>query len=121
MGEKIEFFIHNLIYTESNIKIDTNLEREKHNKYLCELLTNQNIYKDYINQEVNRLYSSYEQKLKQSLGVLIFKGNFKQRMRAIVDYLKDKRNNYYLINTYRCESHRWLIQRAIVLKLKKSE
>lgn len=120
-GEKMEFFIHNLIYTERNINIDTNEDREKHNIYLCELLTNENKYKNYINKEVYRLYDSYEQKIKQSLGTLIFKGNFRQRMRAIVDYLKDKRNYFFLINTYRCESHRWLIQRALELKMKKNE
>ena len=116
LGEQIDFKIHNLIFVEGRVDIDFDSSRDVHNQYLCNLISNDGSYESYINNEATRLYDIYEKRMKQSLGAFYINGNIKQKARLILNFFKGKRDYNYLLNTFRCESHRWLIQRALLLK-----
>jgi poly-gamma-glutamate synthesis protein (capsule biosynthesis protein) len=116
LGEQIEFKVHNLIFAEGRVEIDFDSSRDKHNQYLCSLILNDNSYESYINKETIRLYHIYERFMKQSLGGFFIGGNMNQKARSFLNYINGKRDYNYLLNTFRCESHRWLIQRALLLK-----
>lgn len=118
LDDKITFRIHNLIFSEGNIKLDMNPDRDKHNQYLCDLIQDIEKYHTYIDEQAIRLFDHYVLNMKLSLGSIYLKGNYKQKISSIITLLKGKKDYNFLLNVFRCESHRWLIQRALILKMK---
>lgn len=117
LNDKIEFKVHNLKFSEGLIEYDKDDARNVHNEYLCNLLTDEDKYMTYINQKATEHWEQYEAKIKRSLNMITFNKNPKVMARTLMNAYQGKQDLPFLLNIFRCESHRWFIMRALEQKL----
>lgn len=107
----------NIDSSNGYLKIDESDEIIKHNAYLQNLLVDNQLYEQYINQICLRLFDGYKYGILRGVCGVSFKMSFKYFVRLLAHLLLNHSDEAYLLNSYQCESHRWVIQRALRFKL----
>lgn len=110
-----------LINKQGDIQIDESVHMNEYLQELCGILQNDRLYMDKINDLSLDLWNTvYEKYLFISTNRLSFKYGLKFFLKRLYGFLFRKKGMpLFLLNLFRCESHRWIIQRALVLNSEK--
>ena len=115
---ELNYVVHNIKFGNNSISFDNSHEIKKHNKYLCQLLSDQEQYVKYINKTVLALFDEYKLYFLRGLGAASFNVKFVTMLHSSYTMLFKKPATQLLINNLQCESHRWCILRALELYTK---
>ena len=98
---------------DSFISIDESEDYCKHLQHLCELLHDENQYINYIDAKCKDLYNDMRYGLLRGLYGVSPKLKMKQIIRLLGCMILNKKNELFMLNALRCESHRWVIERYL--------
>lgn len=99
------------------IKLDISDSVKAHNKWLQTLIEDTNVYNKYLDKVSVSLFPLYKYTILRGLGGVSIYHKLSYIIRLIVLMFLNKINYYHLINNFRCESHRWIIQRYLSNKV----
>lgn len=85
---------------------------KKYNDYLCELLSNEDKYWDYLNRDLKALWPEYKLYLLRGLAAIAPTTNIHVLSHAAYGLLKGP-DIPMMLNNFQCESHRWAIERML--------
>lgn len=119
LDDGISVNIINTLFTKQSIDIDDSEEASNHNKYLCSLLYNNDIYEKYIMSKSKQSLNNYKFELLRSINGVSFDLGFKNFIKSVLSALFKKGNINTLLNILQCESHRWMLERGIKNHLNK--
>ena len=111
--ERLSYNIIPISFADGYVKINNDDDYREHREYLCELLRNENHYNSYIDEKCKELYKDMRYGLLRGLYGVSPKLGVRQTIRLIGCLLLKKKNELYLLNALRCESHRWVIERCL--------
>lgn len=109
---KMNYAVKNIAFKDFKIIEDIEDETKLHNKQICELINNDDLYVKYINEQSLRLWYDYNNWLTRGLGTVSFKLSFVDILKSLYVSLFKGRQKSLLENCLQCESHRWTILRA---------
>ena len=112
----LSFNIINTSFSDTSLSIVENTESIDFNKQLCELLSDDEKYWDYINKSLLSLWPEYKLYILRGLAAVSATTNFHVLTHAAYGLLKGA-DIPMLLNNFQCESHRWAIERALNLQL----
>lgn len=114
----IESRTHNIIFKDGIIEIDDSESIKKHNIFLQELISDPEKYYKYIVDICYQMDVEYRYKLLRGLGGVSFSHlTANQILKSFVGAFLGKCDDKTLLNIFQCESHRWLIERIIKMKM----
>lgn len=108
---KIEFTPILLCFTSGRIEVDTSEESIQHFATINNLLSDDISYNKYINKMCTELMESYKFQILRGLCGFSFKMRLKLLPRLFAHFVLGHHDDLTLLNTYQCESHRWVIER----------
>lgn len=103
------------------ISVDNSERIHKHIKYANNLLKDSDIYMTYINKMCSAHWVGYKYGLLRGLCGVTLKMKAKYVLRLLGCMLLGNTDESYLLNAIRCESHQWVMQRALVNRNKKNK
>lgn len=115
----ISFKVHNTMFSENSLSLNESNECKQYNNYLCDLLSNDEKYWLYLNEELKKLWSEYKLYLLRGLGALTLTSNMHVFSHAAYGILKGA-DIPLMLNNFQCESHRWAIERMLQMQCKKN-
>lgn len=109
---EISYKVVSICFNDGIITLDHNSDRVMHNQYLCDLLQDSN-YINFCNDISCKLWNVYSNRIVRGLGAISFKLGLRNSIKTIVAVLFRKPSTSILLNTFQCESHRWIIERYL--------
>lgn len=101
-----------------NVAFDLSSETQNHIKYINNLLLDYEKYNRYISRICKDAYNDYRYGILRSICGTSLKVGFRYFARLMVLMLLNKSNEYFLLNVLRCETHRFVLERALLDELK---
>lgn len=114
----LSFNVYNTLFSDTTLSIDETSEAKQYNKYLCELLSDDKKYWDYLNGALMALWPEYKLYMLRGLAAVNATTNFHVLAHAAYGLLKGA-DIPLLLNNFQCESHRWAIERMLNLQHRK--
>lgn len=112
IDDSLVFKVHPICFNDGHIDIDLSHDTTDHINYLNSILGDN--YSDYITEECTRLLPDYEYSILNSLsGVPLRELGVSQRIKLLAKSVLRKPSTLPLLNIIQCESHRWLLERAL--------
>jgi len=117
LGETIDFKVYNTIFSKDGIiKFDYSDEIIQHNEELLALLLDDKKYSGYIDEECQRRYRVYTYSILRGLGGIAWSNlSLKMIIRLIILSFINNKDKETLMNTLRCETHRWVYERCLII------
>lgn len=116
--KEMSFGVSNLVFNESgNIGIDESLETALHIEYINELLCDEEKYNNYIDEVCTKTYMGYRYGILRSMCGTSFHVGFYYWLRLFLLMILKKSDESFLLNIMQCETHKWVVERAIRHKL----
>lgn len=112
-GETISVTPHIINFENGFIDYSQDKADEKHLAKCNALLSNQIEYYRYIDKICDKIYSGNVYGILRGVCGLSFRVKPRLFFRLLAGMLLNKSDEMYLLNAFRCESHRWVIQRAL--------
>lgn len=114
----VNFNVINLLNENGTIKVDNNSDINEHVRNLSVLLSDNALYISSIDNMILDLWNNvYERYLFIGTNGLTLKYGLKFFLKRLYgSFFRKKGMPLFLLNMFRCESHRWLVQRALILK-----
>jgi poly-gamma-glutamate synthesis protein (capsule biosynthesis protein) len=119
-NREINYVVYNIKNDDGFICRDDSIDIQNHTRTICALVQDEDKYLDYINGKALQVFKDYFLYFLIGLRAFSFQGNLLQFVKSLYNTLFRKQNIPLLINCIRCESHRWIILRALELLLRKS-
>lgn len=116
-SQEISCIAHNIKNDRGLICKDDSTEIQNHTKMICALIQDEENYINYINRKALEFYKDYYLCFLIGLNAVSFKSKLMNFVKSLYNSLFRKQNIPLLINCIRCESHRWIILRALELLL----
>lgn len=124
LGENGGFSVENYLIVYSSetgeLEIDTSMGQHDHVFNMCQRLNNQQDYLDFVNKKAVELLPWYIKLFGWSGLIAIndieevsLKTRIKYRLKGRVFRRVDNTTKTHLLNNLQCESHRWIIERAL--------
>lgn len=102
------------VFHDLHVAIDHSKQAEEHIQYVNHLLEDEKMYNNYITGICKKSYKTYSYRILRSMGVVpINTMSFSRFLKLCYCSLFKKGNKKDFLNTIRCESHRWLLQRCL--------
>lgn len=98
---------------DGNLKLASNQDLMKP---LNDILSNEKVYKDYIDRLARTHWKGFMYGLLRGSSGVSFKVGFKFMLRLLVHMLLGHSDRQYALNIVRNESHRWLMQRSLLVE-----
>lgn len=111
-NKNLSFDVHNTKFSKFSLEHDESMECKKYNDYLCELLSNEDKYWDYLNRDLKALWPEYKLYLLRGLAAIAPTTNIHVLSHAAYGLLKGP-DIPMMLNNFQCESHRWAIERML--------
>lgn len=120
LGEKIVATTVNTKFSNLFIDLDFSNEVLEHNRELNRILHDEEEYQAYIDNISKKAYQNYVYLMVRSVNAITLNVGWQNSMKTIGSMLLNKGNKNFLLNILQCESHRWLLERAIKVEINKS-
>lgn len=115
-NKKISFEVVNTLKSNYTIEIDRSKSTLEHNHSICEVLSNENLYIKEINKKCKQLWKNYEGALLIGLNAEKTELSLKNIAKFFIrSFKRRKAEPRTILNMIRCESHRFVMTRAIKL------
>lgn len=111
-NKNLSFNVHNIKFSEFSLEYDESAECKKYNDYLCNLLSDEDKYWDYLNGALKVLWPEYKLYLLRGLAAVAPTTNMHVLSHAAYGLLKGP-DTSMMLNNFQCESHRWAIERML--------
>lgn len=116
INNKLSFNVNVTMFEDNKLKIVNNLQLNNHIEKICKILQDDKKYKIAIDNEVLRLWRDvYSFYLHYYTSSLTLRYGFLNFFKMCFNKIFRRNNNHLLLNTYLCESHRYVITRALKL------
>ena len=102
-----------ITFKNGHISIDEGEETKQHLDYVNSLLADDNAYLEYIDEMCSSHYYGYRYAFLRGVCGTSFKVGVKHFFKLLGGMILGKQDETYLLNTLRCESHRWMVERYI--------
>lgn len=116
--EEILYDIHKLCFGKNSLGVDNSELATSHIAEVCNILTDEETYLTYINKIAAENYTGYRYGLLRGLCGFSFRDKFYYQLRLFALMMLNNSQEATLLNSIRCESHRWMILRYLENKLK---
>jgi len=114
--KNVTFRVINTVKSDNEIRQDTSKEIKNHNKDICGILADDKIYMENVDRACLELWRSYEASIMTALNSDRTSFSIKETGKYLVHLFQKRKPEYrYLLNYFRCESHRFAISRALKL------
>ena len=97
--------------------LDDTIETKQYNHYLNTLLNDDIVYEKYLQRSLDDLWKEYELYLLRGIAAVKPTTNMHILLHSAYGILKGP-DRALLLNTFQCESHRWLVERILQKHLK---
>ncbi len=115
-NKKISFEVVNTLKSNYTIEIDRSKSTLEHNHSICEILSNENLYINEVNKTCSQLWKNYEGALLIGLNAEKTEFSLKNIAKFFMrSFKRRKAEPRTILNMIRCESHRFVMTRAIKL------
>lgn len=105
---------HNLIFnSEGTIEIDSSQESKDYIGYLNNLLSDNELYNNYINRMCIDFFQGFRYGLLRGVCGFTFRMRFYYALRLFLLMLMGNKDEMYLLNVFQNESHRWLLEKYL--------
>ena len=113
-GERgLSYQVHHVEYDDKRISIDHGPEIVEHTDYINRLLRNEGAHRKYINRVCEELYPNYRYGILRGVSGTSLQAGMKKFMKLAAGMVMGSMDEAYLLNSVRCESHRWVIERYL--------
>ncbi len=116
----ITFDVFNTAFSDSSLSLVETTESKNYNGQLCELLSDDTKYWNYLNSTLEDLWPEYKLYMLRGLAAVNLTTNLHVLTHAAYGLLKGA-DTPMLLNNFQCESHRWAIERMLNIELEKSK
>lgn len=114
----VEVEFRNIKVEKTYIDIDNSNEILKHTEFLNSLLNDKERYNSYISSVCKDLYPSVRYGILRGVCGVSLKFNLRKIIRLLGCMILNNKDEMYLLNSYQCESHRWVIENYLNNKYK---
>lgn len=110
--------VYNTIFKEGLVDVNESDRIKEHNKYLQHLIDDEEAYNTYIDEACKKAYPLCQYGLLRGMCGTSRGLEIKKRLRLFAHRLLNHYDIATYLNTVRCETHRWVIERYLNIKLK---
>ena len=122
LDESVKFNVYNIEFkTDGAICFDKSAEIACHNEELQLLIKDENKYYSFIDKACMERYPVYSYEILRGLGGVAWSNlSLKMKIRLMVLMIINNKDKQTLLNILRCETHRWVCERCLILLNKKN-
>lgn len=117
IDENVSLKVYNTRFQQGLVDFNDKDSIKQHNIYLQELIENEGAYNQYIDEMCVKAYPLCQYGLLRGVCGTSRSMDFKRKIRLFVHRLLNHYDFATYLNTVRCETHRWVIERYLNIKL----